>query len=150
MSIVNDNVKTLTNLTKYFKSDIRAKLNELINLYKERKKYKTVQKLITDNLIEKKEFKINRAYDKIKNKYQDVEPARNRRRVKRTVIKQDVGIQAILYTNPKEDAFEDKKKHKRGYKHKGLHQVYHGSIKLTNFELKDKSIKILENIIKNF
>ena len=55
----------------------------------------------------------------------------------------------LYYTNPEEDAFE-KKKHKKGYKHKGLHQVYHGSIKLTNFELKDKSIKILEKYNKNY
>ena len=99
MSHINDNVKHLSNLSDKFKSDVRAKANELIDLYKDRKirNYKTIEKLIITLLIDKKEYRINKAYDKLKNQYQDMEPVRNERRGKPTVIKQDVDIQAILY-----------------------------------------------------
>ena len=138
MKIIDANVERLKTLSDKFKSDVRATTKELINLYKERKisNYKTIEKTIITYLLDKKEYKFNKAYDKLRNKYQDVEPVRNRRRVKKTVIKQDVEIHAILYTEPRsdEDPFEDKpKKHKRGYKHKALHQVYQGSINLQNF-----------------
>ena len=151
MKIIDANVERLKTLSDKFKSDIRAKTNELINLYKERKirNYKTIEKTIITYLLDKKEYKFNKAYDKLKNKFQDVEPVRNRRRVKKTVIKQDVEIQALLYTEPNEDEVEDKqKKHKRGYKHKGLHQVYHGSVNLQNFELTDKDKILLEKYNK--
>ena len=84
MKIIDANVERLKTLSDKFKSDVRAKTNELINLYKERKirNYKTIEKTIITYLLDKKEYKFNKAYDKLKNKFQDVEPVRNRRRVK--------------------------------------------------------------------
>ena len=146
MNHINEEASRLKLYSNRFKDDIEAKANELIKLHSERKigNVKTVEKILINLTLDKKENKFNKAYDKLKNKYQDAEPARNTRRVKKTVIKQDVEIQAILYTEPSEDAFDDKKKHKRGYKHKALHQVYYGSIKLDNFELIDEDRKLLE------
>ena len=144
MNHINEEASRLKLYSNRFKDDIKAKANELIKLYSERKirNVKTVEKILINLTVDKKENKFNKAYDKLKNKYQDAEPARNTRRVKKTVIKQDVEIQAILYTEPSGDAFDDKKKHKRGYKHKALHQVYYGSVKLDNFELIDEDRKL--------
>ena len=67
MKIIDANVERLKTLSDKFKSDVRAKTNELINLYKERKirNYKTIEKTIITYLLDKKEYKFNKAYDKL-------------------------------------------------------------------------------------
>ena len=56
MKSVEFNVDYLKQLTDYLTTDDRAKVNELINLYKDRKirNYKTIEKIIITYVIDKK------------------------------------------------------------------------------------------------
>ena len=70
MTTINDNVKHLYFLSNQIDDDNKEKVNELIELYKDRKirNYKTILNLIIKLKLKKKTTIFNKSYEKLKNK----------------------------------------------------------------------------------